>query len=377
MIPSAAIDPLVDVVVYAFNQERFIEQAVGSVLQQETSFPFRIIVLEDFSTDNTRSILLRLAAANPDRIDLRCSSVNMCSNDRFMDLVAASGAKYLAHLDGDDYWTAPDKLQRQVDFMEAHPQCAMSFHRVRVLHEDDPERVQFKPQQRAMFSTFEELCLYNFIATCSSMYRIQTIRNIPAWYVDVPASDWHLHLLSASSGPIGYMDDCMGVYRVHSAGLWSRLGAVEQWQQCAEIQEGMLVHFGADRHEAILRGLERTYRHLALACANRGDVSAASLAHAKVRELSTSPAPLPVVARVEPPAGVATASRGGEAMLHVRGDHFSLGSYVLLDMTPATTSWKSSGHLLASFSLDLAGPHRISVVSEAGESNSVDFRLSE
>src|SRR5438132_787133 len=96
--------PTVDVFVLAYNQERFIAEALDGVLMQGNGVGFRLTIIEDFSTDSTRSIVQRYAARHPDRIQLRLNERNMWGSRPLMDALAQSRAKYVALLDGDDYW---------------------------------------------------------------------------------------------------------------------------------------------------------------------------------------------------------------------------------------------------------------------------------
>ncbi len=118
----------VSVLVVTYNHENYIVQAIDSILAQEVNFDYEILIIEDCSTDRTRSIVLDLQAKYPERIRLSLAEQNECSNKRFATEFLASPAEYVATLDGDDYWTSPHKLQKQVDFLDAHPECAICFH---------------------------------------------------------------------------------------------------------------------------------------------------------------------------------------------------------------------------------------------------------
>src|SRR6478736_8585051 len=111
--------------IVTYNQEKYIEQAVRSALMQETNFPHEIVIGEDCSTDGTREIVARLAAENPGRIRaiLRPRNLGMHENHRATH--AACDGKYVAMLEGDDYWVDPLKLQKQANFLDAHPECCL------------------------------------------------------------------------------------------------------------------------------------------------------------------------------------------------------------------------------------------------------------
>ena len=113
--------PLVSVVILTRDQKPYIRKALDSVLAQETRFPFELVIGDDASTDGTRAILLEYAQRRPDCIRLNLSEKPVGPSRLAHDLVLDSRGTYLAFCEGDDYWIAADKLQRQVDFLETHP----------------------------------------------------------------------------------------------------------------------------------------------------------------------------------------------------------------------------------------------------------------
>src|SRR5258708_3052102 len=132
-------NPLVDVTLITYNHEKFIAQAIESVLSQQTGFEFRLLVGDDCSTDNTQSIIRSYAEKYPERICLMLDSTHrgLKSRERVgVRALTGSTAKYVALLDGDDYWTDAYKLQKQADFLETHPDFAICFHNVRMVFQD-------------------------------------------------------------------------------------------------------------------------------------------------------------------------------------------------------------------------------------------------
>jgi glycosyltransferase involved in cell wall biosynthesis len=231
---GSSAPPKVSVVVMTYNHRRFIEQALDSALGQRTAFPCELLISEDCSTDGTREIVQDYQRRQPERIRLLLSERNLRSNAIVARGIEAARGQYIAMLDGDDYWTREDKLQRQADFLDTHPQCTACFHNASVVYEDGsaPPRNWVPPGQKP-FSTLEDIWMGNFIPMCSVMYRNGVIGRLPGWYAqfDMGATlvtDWQLHLLHAEKGLIGYIDEVMGVYRQHPGGLYSRLSEVEK-----------------------------------------------------------------------------------------------------------------------------------------------------
>jgi glycosyltransferase involved in cell wall biosynthesis len=214
----------VSVVVVTFNHEAFIETALRSVLGQRTRFDFEVIVSEDASTDRTRSIVQSWQARHPDRVRVIVSERNIATNEVVARGFRAARGEYVALLDGDDYWTAEDKLQTQADYLDAHPELSLCFHNAEVVDDNGAcIRPRYTLEPRDARSTLEELWGGNPFATCTSMFRRAAAATIPDGYADFfPITDWPLYVLFAEKGDVGYIPAVMGAYRIHAAGLYSR-----------------------------------------------------------------------------------------------------------------------------------------------------------
>lgn len=265
-MPAEAGLVTVTAVVITYNHERFIAQALDGILMQEADFSYEIVVSEDCSTDSTREILVEYRDRHPDRIRLLLSPENECTNEVLSRAVDAARGKYVTLLDGDDYWTDPAKLARQVAFMEAHPGHSTCFHNARIAYDDGRrDALHNAPDQRTLL-TIEDLWDRNPIATCSVMFRGGLIQKWPKWYRDLRYGDWPLHLLHAEHGAIGYLDEAMAVYRVHAASLFGRMSEIDQLREvlafydeidaCFDYAHHVGVERGKARHEALIAELE-------------------------------------------------------------------------------------------------------------------------
>jgi len=213
----------VSVLIMTYNHAKFISKAVDSAMMQETSFNYEIIISEDCSTDGTREIVLDYKDRFPEKIHLLLSEENIHSNAVVARGIHAATGKYIALLDGDDFWTSPDKLQKQADFLDKHLECSMCFHNAEAFNEDNNQkRWKWTSSIQKEFSTLEDLWRGNFIATCSTMFRNNLFKKIPQWYDSFfPLTDWPLYILLAEQGSIGYINEVMGAYRLHAGGLYS------------------------------------------------------------------------------------------------------------------------------------------------------------
>src|SRR5215207_1776851 len=155
---TALSRPKVSVCLITYNQVDFVTAAIESVLSQHTSFATELVIGDDHSTDGTRDILLSFARRLPARIRLLLHDSNRGLVRNFSETFTACRGEYVALLDGDDYWTASDKLERQARFLDTHPGCSICFHDAAVLLGNDqfcPQNYTSPDQQR--MSTLTEL----------------------------------------------------------------------------------------------------------------------------------------------------------------------------------------------------------------------------
>jgi glycosyltransferase involved in cell wall biosynthesis len=246
----------VSVVLITYNHERFITQAVESVLNQEVDFPYEVIISEDCSTDGTRGIISEFQRRYPERIRLLLSERNLNTNMVLSRGIQTAGGQYIALLDGDDYWTDTCKLQKQARFLDTHPGCSICFHNVRVVYEDGrreahPFHVQtpehpISARIPKAVSTLDDLAGGNFIQTCSVMFRSRLFEEFPPWYDGSPLGDWPLHILNAEHGDIGYLDEVLAAYRVHSGGIWS--AQMSRYRTIEDVEKVISMYEVLNRH---------------------------------------------------------------------------------------------------------------------------------
>ncbi len=214
--------PFLIVRVLTYNHEKYIKQCLDSMLMQEVNFSYQIIIGEDCSTDNTAIICKEYEARFPEIIKLFCNEKNdlNVNSSRNWQECRISGAKYIALLEGDDYWTDPYKLQKQVNFLEKNEECSMCFHRVEILKTNGELLEDFitkVPDDYQNIETFAEFG--NYIHTPSVLFRAKLLP-IPKSYHNSPIGDFSLYMHLAKFGKIGYISQNMAVYR-YGVGIWS------------------------------------------------------------------------------------------------------------------------------------------------------------
>ncbi len=212
----------VSILCITYNHKDYIRQCLDGFLMQEANFEYEIIINDDASTDGTQEIIKEYQKKYPGKIRAVLQKENQHSRGgrsffiRF--LFPKARGKYLALCEGDDFWTDPKKLQKQVDFLDKRPDYVICFHPVRVFFENGERKdsVYPNPNEESDF-TLSGLLKANFIQTNSVMYRKQNYEKIA---IGLMPGDWYLHLYHAQFGKIGFIDKTMSVYRRHSEGLW-------------------------------------------------------------------------------------------------------------------------------------------------------------
>jgi len=206
-----------------YNQEKFIAQAIESVMMQETDFDYELVIGEDCSTDRTRDICTAYQEKYPDKIRLLLRQENLGMMQNFIQAFLACKGQYVALLEGDDYWTSSDKLQKQVDFLDTRPDYAICFACTLAFYEDkrrEPYHIP-SPEYQKDTLTIEDLLRVNSIATCSVMFRNGLLDGFPDWFFSLRMGDWPLHIMNAQHGKIGYVDELVAAYRIHGSSYYS------------------------------------------------------------------------------------------------------------------------------------------------------------
>ena len=267
------VEPKVSVLMITYNHEKFIAQAIESVLMQKTDFPFELVIGEDCSTDRTGEIVREYSRKYPEviRAYVRERNLGMLENGR--QVFFASRGKYLAALEGDDYWTSPRKLQVQADLLDAHPETAVCGHHT-VRHYDDgsqPDKDVFGTP--GGFYGIEHILFRNILHTSSAMFR-RVIEDIaPEWRRHLPMGDIPLFVELAQHGNIYMFEETMGVYRVHAGGVWSRLSEVQQDRNSVAMYHALYGHVDPKFRPALDRGMFRAVYTLGLAQFTAGDLA--------------------------------------------------------------------------------------------------------
>lgn len=230
--------PLISVCIITYNHEKYIRQCLEGVVMQKTSFPFEVVIGEDCSTDNTRHIVAEFESRYPDIIKpvYHATNVGGARNGYEFCYPRLTG-KYVAICEGDDYWTDHTKLQRQVDFLEQHPEYVMCFHRVQSVDENDT----LLDGQQALNSiaTYNPRDIFHIsIPTLSVVFR-KCFDAIPPEMFKAKSGDTFLFGLLSGYGKAADLGFVGARYRKHSGGVYSPKKLVDQFRQTIETRKLM------------------------------------------------------------------------------------------------------------------------------------------
>lgn len=214
--------PLLSVCLITYNHEDFIRQAIDGVLMQIVNFDWELIIADDCSTDSTRAIILEYKEKYPDFIKLILQEKNVGAAKNWMDLITTPKSKYIAYFEGDDYWTDPLKLQKQVDCLGQNEECNIvwtKFNKINAigdLLEIDMPQFEKKLENVTIENFFENYRTWSL--TC--MFRIKVIENVDFSKFKY-SKDNTLYFLALKNSYGMVLDFNSANYRIHENGVWS------------------------------------------------------------------------------------------------------------------------------------------------------------
>ncbi len=219
--------PAVSICCLAYNHEKYIRDALDSFLAQKTSFPIEVLIHDDASTDGTADIIREYEKKYPDIIKPVYQTENQYSKgvkniSGIFNFPRAKG-RYIAMCEGDDYWTEPDKLEKQVAYLDSHPGCSLCFHSARQVTVDGSITDGYmRPYRKDRKVSPEEIIdKTSGYAMNSMVFPVEVVEHIPDYYWNCPIGDIPMQLMMAEKGWAYYMDEAMSVYRVGVAGSWT------------------------------------------------------------------------------------------------------------------------------------------------------------
>ena len=216
---------MVTVICTAYNHEKFIRDTLDGFLSQNTDFPVEYIIHDDASTDNTAKIINEYSTLHPGFFSPIIQEENQYSKNRqfFYDIILSSKGKYIALCEGDDYWSDPLKLQRQVSLMEKNQDMALCMHNAYKLDILSNKLTPVDPYpHQGILSAKEVLSECGKLPpTASMLFRTDVVKKMPMDVFKAPVGDRPLRMYLAVSGETYYLNNIMSVYRTNNAESFS------------------------------------------------------------------------------------------------------------------------------------------------------------
>jgi glycosyltransferase involved in cell wall biosynthesis len=223
--------PEVSIWCITYNHVKFIRDAIEGFLMQETTFPVEIFIHDDASNDGTHNIVREYAAKYPGLFWTILQNENQWSKGNakiLAEYLAQQRGEYVALCEGDDFWTDPLKLQKQVTVLRENPQASGTFHAVSMRSENG-DLLEVRPSRPVVERlTFSDVVMHNFILTCSLVYRASAAQPTSPWSAGLPMGDWPLQVNLARWGDLLGIDEDMGCYRRHVGGVWTKMSKSEE-----------------------------------------------------------------------------------------------------------------------------------------------------
>jgi glycosyltransferase involved in cell wall biosynthesis len=222
---TEGVTPLVSIINNTYNHENFIREALESFLMQETTFPVEILVHDDASTDRTAEIIKEYELKYPDLVLPVYQKENQFSKGvkptQNFQYPRARG-KYIALCEGDDYWTDPLKLQKQVEFLEANEEYSAATHQTLMIFENNYifHSRQFNKLNNNCSLNIDSLLVGRKFHTASILFQSNVLRDV-SMPSGITSGDRALFFLIASKGLIYFFSEIMCVYRKNAGGISS------------------------------------------------------------------------------------------------------------------------------------------------------------
>jgi glycosyltransferase involved in cell wall biosynthesis len=211
----------VSVIMITYNHEKYIKEAIQGILIQECDFEIEIIVADDKSPDETEKVITEIIENQPkgNWIKYTKHAINKGMQENFVWASKQCTGKYIAICEGDDHWTDPLKLQKQVCFLEANPEYTLSCHNAYKLYMDkNNSKELFTKLKKNTDISLDQIVNSWIIPTASFLFRRNCILTLPNWFTKIYSGDLTLTLLLKHQGKVHFFSEVMSIYRINLTG---------------------------------------------------------------------------------------------------------------------------------------------------------------
>lgn len=235
-----------------YNHEKYIRKAIESVICQKTDFRFEIVISDDASTDNTSAVIRSYQEKHPEMIKPVYNKVNKGATLNAIETMQRCTGKYMAVLEGDDYWSDKNKLQKQFDLMEAHPDLAFCYTNASSFSNDDESDLQTVIKSKPSEQKFDlDYYIGNhcfFIPTLTMFVRRNAFPDpVPYWLYQAFSLDWTLCTLYLTKGMAAYIDCNTACYR-QQVGISSSTPYSQIMKNGIQLAKNLDKHFNYKYH---------------------------------------------------------------------------------------------------------------------------------
>lgn len=238
--------PTVNVLVTTYNLEKYIEQCLNAILNQETQYSYRVIIVDDCSKDGTVAVIKEIIKSHPNGnlIDLHVNEENLGVVKNSRKIFGLATAKYIAMCDGDDYWVDMKKLEKQTSFLEQHPEYNSSACIVNAYYQITGK---FKIVtdlwylEKKESYVIRDYLVNSFSQTGSYFFRNHIV--FPDWFENLQSNDATLFILATKNGKIKYFKEVMSVYRIHPDNYSSKKKARKSYEKTKYFLTQINKHF--------------------------------------------------------------------------------------------------------------------------------------
>jgi glycosyltransferase involved in cell wall biosynthesis len=221
--------PLASICTMTYNLENYVAEALDSLLAQETDFPFEMVIDDDCSSDATVEVLKKYIEKYPNIITVNFRKKNVGMRRNFIENMQRAKGKYLALCDGDDYWTDPLKLQKQVDFLEKNSEYVLTYSPLESIFEDGVTKTSsnWNTQDRDSLEIQKYFLRTGICAVC--FRNVDIIKEYPFEYRCAPLPDHFLWSVLGSYGKGKFLKDIKAArYRMHVGGDYTGRSELER-----------------------------------------------------------------------------------------------------------------------------------------------------
>lgn len=264
-----ATQPKVIIRCLVYNHEPYLRDCLEGFVMQKTNFPFKAVVHDDCSTDNSAAIIREYAEKYPDIIEPIYETENQYrkpdgSLTRIMDAATLGRSPYIAYCEGDDYWIDPLKLQKQVDYMDKHPDCTMCFSACKIKKEIE-RPIPFRGEYiKNGYYTSTDIMNQWIIPTASTFFREDVFRDSRRSQSTgkIIYGDIILFQIAAHRGKVYGMSDAMVTYRVNEGSvLQSEKHQLFSKKKAPEHYRFILKNFPQIDKKIVINRINRAYKN--------------------------------------------------------------------------------------------------------------------